>query len=128
QEAVTHLERAVAHLRSRGVKAGVALNPATPVAMLEDILPELDYVLVMSVNPGFGGQKFLPLAIDKVRRVRDQVYQRGPKTQLEGGGGVDASTIRSLVEVGADVLVAGSAVFGQGDPAAAARTLLEAAR
>src|SRR5262249_51520219 len=128
QEAVTHLERAVAHLRARGVRAGVALNPATPIGTLEDILPELDYVLVMSVNPGFGGQKFLPLAVEKVRRLRDQVYTRGLKAQIEVDGGVDRSNIRSLVEAGAEVLVAGSAVFGHGDPAGAVRALLEAAR
>jgi ribulose-phosphate 3-epimerase len=128
QEALTHLERAVAHLRGRGVRAGVALNPATPLGLLEDILPELDYVLVMSVNPGFGGQKFLPLALDKVRRLREQIVRRGLTVQIEVDGGVDASNIRALVEAGAEVLVAGSAVFGRGDPAAAVRALLEAAR
>jgi ribulose-phosphate 3-epimerase len=128
QEAVTHLERAVAHLRGRGVRAGVALNPATPIATLEDILPELDYVLVMSVNPGFGGQKFLPLALDKVRRLHRHIGDRGLKAQIEVDGGVDTSNIRALVEAGAEVLVAGSAVFGRGDPADAVRALLEAAR
>jgi ribulose-phosphate 3-epimerase len=128
QEAVTHLERAVAHLRGRGVRAGVALNPATPIGTLEDILPELDYVLVMSVNPGFGGQKFLPLALDKVRRLHRHIGDRGLKAQIEVDGGVDTSNIRALVEAGAEVLVAGSAVFGRGDPADAVRALLEAAR
>ena len=128
QEAVTHLQRAVAHLRSRGVGAGVALNPATPIGTLEDILPELDFVLVMSVNPGFGGQKFLPLALDKVRRLRKQIVERGLKTQIEVDGGVDATNVRALVAAGADVLVAGSAVFGQRDPAAAVRALLDASR
>jgi ribulose-phosphate 3-epimerase len=128
QEAVPHLERQVAFLRERGVRTGVALNPATPLAALDEILPELDYVLVMSVNPGFGGQKFIPGALDKIRRLRRVIQDRGLKTQIEVDGGVDAGNIRALVEAGAEVLVAGSAVFGKGDPEAAARRLLEAAR
>jgi ribulose-phosphate 3-epimerase len=128
QEAVPHLQRQVAFLRERGVCAGVAVNPATPLATLDEILPELDYVLVMSVNPGFGGQKFIPAALDKIRRLRRVIQDRGLKAQIEVDGGVDAGNIRSLVEAGAEVLVAGSAVFGHGDPEAAARRLLEAAR
>jgi len=128
QEAVPHLERQVAFLRERGVRTGVALNPATPLAALDEILPELDYVLVMSVNPGFGGQKFIPGALDKIRRLRRVIQDRGLKTQIEVDGGVDAGNIRALVEAGAEILVAGSAVFGKGDPEAAARRLLEAAR
>ena len=128
QEAVPHLERQVAFLRERGVRTGVALNPATPLAALDEILPELDYVLVMSVNPGFGGQRFIPGALDKIRRLRRVIQDRGLKTQIEVDGGVDAGNIRALVEAGAEVLVAGSAVFGKGDPEAAARRLLEAAR
>jgi ribulose-phosphate 3-epimerase len=128
QEAVPHLERQVAFLRERGVRAGVALNPATPLATLDEILPGLDYVLVMSVNPGFGGQKFIPGALDKIRRLRRIIQDRGLKTQIEVDGGVDAGNIRALVEAGAEVLVAGSAVFGKGDPEAAARRLVEAAR
>jgi len=127
QEAVPHLERQVAFLRERGVRAGVALNPATPLATLDEILPELDYVLVMSVNPGFGGQKFIPAALDKIRRLRRLIQDRGLKAQIEVDGGVDVGNIRSLVEAGAEVLVAGSAVFGHGDPESAARRLLEAA-
>ena len=128
QEAVPHLERQVAFLRERGVRAGVALNPATPLATLDEILPELDYVLVMSVNPGFGGQKFIPAATDKIRRLRRIIQDRGLKAQIEVDGGVDLGNIRSLVEAGAEVLVAGSAVFGHGDPESAARRLIEAAR
>jgi ribulose-phosphate 3-epimerase len=128
QEAVPHLERQVAFLRERGVRAGVAVNPATPLSTLDEILPELDYVLVMSVNPGFGGQKFIPGALDKIRRLRRIIQDRGLKAQIEVDGGVDAGNIRALVEAGAEVLVAGSAVFGKGDPEAAARRLLEAAR
>jgi ribulose-phosphate 3-epimerase len=127
QEAVPHLQRQVAFLRERGVRAGVALNPATPLATLDEVLPELDYVLVMSVNPGFGGQKFIPAALDKVRRLRRIIQDRGLKAQIEVDGGVDLGNIRSLVEAGAEVLVAGSAVFGHGDPESAARRLIEAA-
>ncbi len=126
-EAVPHLQRAVAHLRARGLRPGVALNPATSLASLDEILPELDYVLVMSVNPGFGGQAFLPGALDKVRRLRAQVQARGLSTQIEVDGGVDLGNARRLVEAGAEILVAGSAVFGQGDPETAARALLQAA-
>ena len=128
QEAVPHLQRQVAFLRERGVRAGVAVNPATPVATLDEILPELDYVLVMSVNPGFGGQKFIPAALDKIRRLRRLIQDRGLKAQIEVDGGVDVGNIRSLVEAGAEVLVAGSAVFGHGDPESAARRLPDALR
>jgi ribulose-phosphate 3-epimerase len=128
QEAVTHLQRAVAHLRQRGVRPGVVLNPATPIGALEEILPELDYVLIMSVNPGFGGQKFLPGSLDKIRRLRAQIVERRLHTVIEVDGGVDASNARSLVQAGAEVLVAGTAVFGEGDPEAAARRMVEAGR
>jgi ribulose-phosphate 3-epimerase len=127
-EALAHLQRAVSYVRSRGVKAGVALNPATPLTALEEILPELDYVLVMSVNPGFGGQGFIPSSLDKVRRLRAEIASRGLHTKIEVDGGVDLSNVRALVEVGAEILVAGTAVFGQGSPEAGARGLLEAAR
>jgi ribulose-phosphate 3-epimerase len=128
QEAVPHLQRSVAFLRERGVRAGVALNPATPIGTLDEILPELDYVLVMSVNPGFGGQKFIPSSLDKIRRLRALIEERGLKVAIEVDGGVDVGNIRALVEAGAEVLVAGSAVFGHADPAAAVQRLLEAAR
>jgi len=126
QEAVPHLQRSVAHLRERGIKAGVALNPATPISTLEEILPELDHVLVMSVNPGFGAQRFLPASLEKVRRLRAQVVERRLKVLIEVDGGVDASNARALVQAGAEVLVAGSAVFGGGDAEAGARRILEA--
>jgi len=126
-EAMPHLQRTVAHLRERGVKAGAALNPATPLVSLEEILPELDYVLVMSVNPGFGGQKFMPASLDKVRRLRELLRRRGLAPQVEVDGGVDEGNVKALVEAGADVLVAGTAVFGKGDPESSARRLLEAA-
>ncbi len=127
-EALPHLQRTIAHLRSRGCRPGVAINPATPIASLDEILPELDYVLVMSVNPGFGGQAFIPASLDKIRRLARQLRDRSLETLIEVDGGVDASNARSLLEAGAQVLVAGSAVFGQGDAEAAARRLLEACR
>ena len=106
----------------------MALNPATPLGSLEEILPELGYVLVMSVNPGFSGQRFIPSSLDKIRRLRAQLQARGLTTTIEVDGGVDASNIRSLAEAGAEVFVAGHAVYGGGDPEAAARRLIEAAR
>jgi ribulose-phosphate 3-epimerase len=127
-EALPHLERTVARLRERGVRPGVALNPATPLGSLEEILPELGYVLVMSVNPGFSGQRFIPSSLDKIRRLRAQLQARGLTTTIEVDGGVDASNIRSLAEAGAEVFVAGNAVYGGGDPEAATRRLIEAAR
>jgi ribulose-phosphate 3-epimerase len=127
-EALPHLERTVAHLRERGVKPGVAVNPATPLSSLEEILPELGYVLVMSVNPGFSGQRFIPSSLDKIRRLRAHLEARSLTTTIEIDGGVDASNIRSLAEAGAEVFVAGNAVYGSGDPEAAARRLIEAAR
>ena len=127
-EALPHLQRTVAHLRGRGLKAGVALNPSTPLVSVEEIAPELDYVVVMSVNPGFGGQKFLPGSLDKVRRLRELLHRRGLSTAIEVDGGVDESNAKALVEAGAEVLVAGTSVFGRGDATAAARRLLEAAR
>jgi ribulose-phosphate 3-epimerase len=127
-EAMAHLQRATAHLRSRGVLAGVALNPSTPLGSLEEILPEIDYVLVMSVNPGFGGQKFLPGSIEKIGRLAGQIRQRGLPVRIEVDGGVDTGNARALVMAGADILVAGSAVFGKGDPESASRALIEACR
>jgi ribulose-phosphate 3-epimerase len=125
-EAMPHLQRTVAHLAGRGVRPGVALNPSTPLGSLEEILPELAHVLVMSVNPGFGGQAFLPESLGKVRRLKRMLQERGLHAQIEVDGGVDAKNIRSLLDAGADVLVAGSAVFGQGDAEAGVRRLIEA--
>jgi ribulose-phosphate 3-epimerase len=126
-EALPHLQRALAHLKSRGVRAGVALNPSTPLSLLEEVLPEVDYVLVMSVNPGFSGQSFLPASLEKVRRLRAQVQARGLAVAIEVDGGVDVTNARALCEAGAEILVAGQAVFGQGDPEGASRRLIEAA-
>ena len=127
-EALPHLQRAVAHLKSRGVTVGVALNPSTSLTSLEEILPELDYVLVMSVNPGFSGQSFLPGSLSKLERLRADIQRRGLATRIEVDGGIDEHNVRAVVAAGAEVIVAGNAVFGQPDPEAAARRLLEAGR
>jgi ribulose-phosphate 3-epimerase len=115
-EAATHLDRALQAGRDQGVKMGVALNPATPVEVLTDILPQLDHVLLMSVNPGFSGQRFLRYVLAKVTRLRERVTTAGLPTALEMDGGIAADTIGDAVAAGADVFVAGSAVFGASDP------------
>ena len=120
QEACPHLHRTVQAIRDAGCRAGVALNPATPVETLTDILPDLDLVLVMSVNPGFGGQVFLPRSVEKVRRVAAAVRRASASVVVEVDGGVTPDNARALVDAGADVLVAGSAVFS-GDLAANVR-------
>lgn len=119
QEACTHLDRQVAQIHDLGCKAGVALNPATPVETLVDILHAVDMVLIMSVNPGFGGQKFIPRALDKVRRLR----ALAPDLLIQVDGGVNAETGAKLVAAGADVLVAGSYVFGAAEPREAIHSL-----
>lgn len=119
QEACVHLDRQVAQIHDLGCKAGVALNPATPVETLVDILHVVDMVLIMSVNPGFGGQKFIPRALDKVRRLR----ALAPDLLIQVDGGVNAETGAKLVAAGADVLVAGSYVFGAEEPKEAIRSL-----
>ena len=124
QEACIHLDRTVNQIKEAGLKAAVALNPATPVFTLENILPELDMVLIMSVNPGFGGQKFIPYALDKVRRVRAMADERGLETDIQVDGGVTAGNAGALIQAGANVLVAGSAVF-KGDAAANVRRFLD---
>ena len=117
QEACRHLHRTLAAVREAGCKAGVALNPATPVETLSDVLHDVDMVLVMSVNPGFGGQSFIPHSLSKVRRLAEAIRRTGSPATIEVDGGVTPENARALVEAGADVLVAGSAVF-RGDPAA----------
>lgn len=123
QEACAHLERAVSRIRALGAEAGVALNPATPLGCLEEILPDLDLVLVMSVNPGFGGQSFLPRSLDKIARLDAIRRQRGLDFRIEVDGGVGPDNARSLAEAGCDILVAGSSVFQAKDVARAVRTL-----
>jgi ribulose-phosphate 3-epimerase len=126
-EAVQHLQRAIAHLRERGVSPGVALNPATPIATLDEILPELDFVLVMSVNPGFSYQKLLPATLDKLRRLRERIRGLGLSVKLQVDGGIGPGNIRDVVSAGADIVVVGAAAFAAGDPERAVRGLLEAA-
>ena len=115
-EACTHLHRVVQQIREAGMKAGVTLNPATPVAMLADIIDEVDIVMLMSVNPGFGGQQFIPHTVEKVRELRRMIDGRGAKALIEVDGGVNRQNGKMLVDAGVDVLVAGSAVFHAPDP------------
>ena len=127
-EVARHLHRTIALIRSHGVKAGAALNPSTPVFALEQIAWDLDFVIVMSVNPGFGGQAFIPQSLDKVRRVRDVLDRAGSDALIEIDGGVDAGNAADLVAAGASILVAGHAIFSTGNPEAATRALRAAAR
>lgn len=116
QEACVHLHRTVEAIRKEGMKAAVTLNPATPVCLLEDIIADLDMVLLMSVNPGFGGQKFIGNTVAKIRRLRDLIDRCGSHAEIEVDGGVNAETAPLLAEAGADILVAGSYVFNAEDP------------
>lgn len=115
-EACPHLHRVVQQIKEAGMQAAVTLNPATPVAMLTDIIRDIDMVLIMSVNPGFGGQKFIEHSLDKVRELRRLIEYTGSKALIEVDGGVNLETGTRLVEAGADVLVAGNAVFAASDP------------
>ena len=115
-EACLHLNRTVAAIHDAGMKAGVTLNPHTPVHSLDDILQDLDMVLLMSVNPGFGGQKFIERTLDKVCCLKDMIVRRGLHTLIEVDGGVNLETGKRLIDAGADVLVAGNAVFGDANP------------
>ncbi len=110
-EACTHLDRTINQIKEAGLKAGVALNPATSLSVLDFILPEVDMVLIMSVNPGFGGQKFIPYTLDKVRALRRICKERNLETDIQVDGGVTCDNVRELIEAGANVFVAGSAVF-----------------
>lgn len=115
-EACTHIHRAVQQIKSLGVKAGVVLNPHTPVSVLEDIIEDLDLVLLMSVNPGFGGQKYIERTYSKVEQLRRMIDQRGCNTMIEVDGGVSTSNASNIFAAGADILVAGNAVFASEDP------------
>ena len=125
-EADAHLHRTLASIKSAGAQAGVVLNPATPIESLGEALQFADYVLVMSVNPGFGGQKFIPTSVDKVRRLRRMIEERKLDTRIEIDGGIDLENIAAVVTAGAEIIVAGSAIFGAADPEAAVRGLREA--
>ena len=115
-EATTHLHRTIQEIHQAGMKAGVTLNPSTPVSVLEDIIGEVEMVLLMSVNPGFGGQKFIENTIDKVKRLRKLIDEKGSGALIEVDGGVQGETAPRLVAAGVDVLVSGSYVFGAKDP------------
>ncbi|MFP5265609.1 MAG: ribulose-phosphate 3-epimerase [Blastocatellia bacterium] len=122
-EAVVHLHRTLTAIRSLGCRPGVVLNPATPLVTVEEALPLVDYVLIMSVNPGFGGQSFISGALDKVSRLRDMIDSRGLDVHIEVDGGIEVANIAEVVRRGAEWIVAGSAVFGKGDPEEATRAL-----
>ena len=127
QEACRHLNRTLHLIRNHDAQAGVVINPATPVDTLTEVLEIVDYVLVMSVNPGFGGQKFIPETVRKIRRLADLRSQRGLNYRIEVDGGIALDTVAEVVRAGAEILVAGNAVFGQGDPKTNAQKLLKAA-
>jgi ribulose-phosphate 3-epimerase len=127
-EATTHLDRTLDHIRQAGAKAGVAVNPATPVELLVDALPRLDYVLLMSVNPGFGGQAFLPHALDKARRLRAMIAGAGLAVEIAMDGGIDRDNIGHVVAAGVEVCIVGSAIFAGGDPLATMSELRERSR
>jgi ribulose-phosphate 3-epimerase len=122
-EATKHLHRLIQTIHGKGIKAGVALNPATSLSAVEEILPYVDMVLIMSVNPGFGGQKFIPTSVDKIRRLKKMLTDRKLDALIEVDGGVNAETGRQVREVGANVLVAGSYIFGATDMEAAVSSL-----
>jgi ribulose-phosphate 3-epimerase len=127
QEACVHLNRTLQLIRSHDVLAGVVINPATPVDTLSEVLDLVDYVLVMSVNPGFGGQKFIPGALRKIRQLADLRAHSGLNYRIEVDGGIALDTVADVVRAGAEVLVAGNAIFGAGDPTSNAQKLLKAA-
>ena len=124
-EADHHLHRTLCSIRDAGAKAGIAINPATPLVDLEEALPYADFVLLMSVNPGFGGQRFIETSVDKLRRLRRMIDERGLPARIEIDGGIDADNINTVVESGAEIIVAGSAVFSGGNPEQAVRNLIE---
>ena len=124
QEACLHLDRTINQIKEAGMKAAVALNPATPVETLSCILKEADMFLIMSVNPGFGGQKFIPYTLEKIRRLRGMLNEAGLNTDIEIDGGVSSKNVRQILDAGANVIVAGSAVF-KNDPAANTREFLD---
>ena len=122
-EVLPHLHRTISFIKGLGIKAGAVINPSTPVSSLEDVARDLDLVLVMSVNPGFGGQSFIPHSLDKVRRVKALLAATGSAAHIEIDGGVDSSNVAEIVAAGATILVAGQAIFGSSDAEAATRSL-----
>jgi ribulose-phosphate 3-epimerase len=127
QEACVHLNRTLHLIKDHGCLAGVVINPSTPVEALTEVLDLADYILVMSVNPGFGAQKFIPGAVHKIRRLADLRRQRGLGYRIEVDGGIDLTTVAEVVRAGAEILVAGNAVFGKGDPKVNVERLLKTA-
>ncbi|HEV8123017.1 MAG TPA: ribulose-phosphate 3-epimerase [Gemmatimonadales bacterium] len=127
-EATIHVQRQLAEVRERGMRAGLALNPASPLDLVGEVLNDVDLVLIMSVNPGFGGQSYLPAATSKIRRARALLDQAGSRAVLEVDGGITVDTIGEAWKAGADTFVAGTAVFGSGDPANGVKRLLEKCR
>jgi ribulose-phosphate 3-epimerase len=127
QEECVHLHRTLELIKSHGCRTGVVINPATPVETLSEVLDLVDFVLVMSVNPGFGGQKFIPASLKKIARLAAIRTERGLSFRVEVDGGIGMETVQQVVRAGAEVLVAGNAVFGTGDPKSNAQTLLKAA-
>ena len=125
-EATPHAQRLLAHIRSLGAKAGISLCPQTPVAMLEDLMDDVDLILIMSVNPGFGGQRFIPHAMEKIRQARSLIDRSGKSCELEVDGGVGSENLADLQRAGVDVAVMGSSVFDTPDPGAAVRRFREA--
>jgi ribulose-phosphate 3-epimerase len=125
-EADPHAHRTLTAIRNAGAQAGIAINPATSLAALEEVIRFADYVLLMSVNPGFGGQKFIPETLDRLRRLRKMIDERALGTRIEIDGGIDRDNIAEVVAAGAEIIVAGSAIFAAKDPAAAVRELREA--
>jgi len=126
-EADVHLQRTLTAIREAGGQSGIAINPATPLVLLEEALPFADFVLLMSVNPGFGGQKFIATSIDKLRRLRRMIEERDLETRIEIDGGIDAQNIAKIVEAGAEIIVSGTGVFGKGKPTEGVKELIEAA-
>jgi ribulose-phosphate 3-epimerase len=126
-EADPHIHRTLAAIREAGGRAGIAINPGTPLGALEEALPFADFILLMSVNPGFGGQKFIKTSLDKLRRLKMMILERGLQTRIEIDGGVDEHNINEIAAAGAEIAVAGSAIFGKENPTEAVRTLINAA-
>jgi ribulose-phosphate 3-epimerase len=127
-EATAHLNKDLNLIRSLGRKAGAALNPATPIGVLEEVLDDLDYILIMSVNPGWGGQSFIPSCLDKIRRLRDWIRDEGRIIPIEVDGGIKLDNAAAIIRAGMEIVVAGSAIFAAPDPAAAIRAFKDIAR
>lgn len=124
-EADVHLQRTLTAVREAGAASGVAINPGTPLSSLDEVLPYADFVLLMSVNPGFGGQSFVPTMLDKVKRLKATIEERGLDTKIEIDGGIGEKNVAEVVEAGVDIAVAGSAVYGKGTPTESARRIID---